>query len=498
LTGRAGICLCLAEETLEADLRHVTALRKRIDLVELRVDHLKAQERASAGRLPRLAGVPAILTVRRTRDGGLFNGDERERLALLDRLVDAGFAYVDIEEDLQAPGLEARIAGAGARIIRSLHDFSGVPHDLSSRLAGLARNRNEIPKAAVMPNTCAELARILHLFKAHQGKEKVFLGMGDIGFPTRVLAARLGSAWCYSSPTAECIAPGQIDPIALEEEYRYRSIGPDTGIYGVIGNPIMHSRSPGIHNRGFAALGRDAVYLPFLVPDLEGFWAVADALEIKGLSVTVPHKQAVLAGVRDRDALVEATGACNTITRKRVGAWQGTNTDIQGFLIPLRAAYTGSIPSSLAATVIGAGGAARSIVYALASIGAQVLVLNRTLEHARAIAADFRVEYAGLDAAGLQRARRHADLIVQTTSVGMAPNTSADPAPELRFSGREIVYELIYAPQATVFVKRALQAGCRVIYGRHMLLEQAKRQFFLFTGAEYPSDLSEFLADDPD
>jgi 3-dehydroquinate dehydratase/shikimate dehydrogenase len=108
------------------------------------------------------------------------------------------------------------------------------------------------------------------------------------------------------------------------------------------------------------------------------------------------------------------------------------------------------------------------------------------------------VEYAGLDAAGLQRARRHADLIVQTTSVGMAPNTSADPAPELRFSGREIVYELIYAPQATVFVKRALQAGCRVIYGRHMLLEQAKRQFFLFTGAEYPSDLSEFLADDPD
>jgi 3-dehydroquinate dehydratase/shikimate dehydrogenase len=230
------------------------------------------------------------------------------------------------------------------------------------------------------------------------------------------------------------------------------------------------------------------------VDDLDGFWAVADALEIGGLSVTVPYKQAVISRLSVRDQLVEATGACNTLTRAPgIGPWQGTNTDVEGFLAPLRAAMGGVIPRGLCATVIGAGGAARAVVHALKASNARVLVLNRTTERGRELAAAFSVSHAGLDEAGFRQARDFADLIVQTTSAGMSPDTAADPAPGLKFRGQEIVYELLYAPPTTAFLQRALDAGCRVVRGKKMLVGQAMEQFRLFTGSAYPADLKAAL-----
>ncbi len=320
--------------------------------------------------------------------------------------------------------------------------------------------------------------------------------MGEVGFPTRVLALRLGSTWSYASPSDHAVAPGQVTPVALEDVYRFRQLTPSTAVFGVIGNPVLHSRSPVIHNRGFACLGIDAVYLPFHVPDLDGFWKVADILAITGLSVTVPHKQAVLGLSVRGDKRVQAVGACNTLTRTRApGAWRGTNTDGEGFLAPLRAAFGGAIPTGLRATVVGAGGAARSVVAALKESGARVLVLNRTVDTARDLAEVFGAESGGIDAEGMDAARGFSDLIVQTTSVGMTPqDEDSDPAPGLGFSGREIVYELVYSPAKTCFVRRALSAGCRVVYGREMLVAQATRQFQLFTGSEYPASLLPELA----
>lgn len=428
--------------------------------------------------------------MRRVRDGGKFNGTEQDRLALLRRLAGQGFAYVDIEEDLQAPELEEVIRRGGARIVRSLHDFSRVPPGLSARFASLARGPSEIPKAAVTPTTCAQLAELLEVFHAPGNQERVLLGMGDIGFPTRVLAPHLGSSWCYASPTAQAVAPGQVTPISLEDVYRFRSIGRSTAIFGVMGNPVMHSRSPLIHNRGFSALGIDAVYLPFLVPDLDGFWKVADALQIRGLSVTVPHKQAVLGPMVRADAHARLVGACNTLMREGAGSsWSGTNTDGEGFLAPLLAVFGGAIPPGLGVTVIGAGGAARAVVAALGSLGARVLVLNRTIENARSLAAAFGAHAGGLDAAGFGSEKDFSDLVVQTTSAGMSPLEDVDPAPGLAFSGSEIVYELVYSPRKTRFLQRSEKAGCRIVYGRQMLIAQAMRQFQLFVNASYPASL---------
>jgi 3-dehydroquinate dehydratase/shikimate dehydrogenase len=424
----------------------------------------------------------------------MFRGPESERVALLRRLAGGGFTHVDIEEDLRAPALDAEIRESGARIVRSLHDLSGVPPGLFNRFSALARRPDEIPKAAVTPTTCAQLAELLDVFRGLADSEKILLGMGEIGFPTRVLAPRLGSSWCYASPTARAVAPGQVTPTTLEEVYRFRDLTPSTAVFGVIGNPVMHSRSPVIHNRGFKALGIDAVYLPFLVPDLDGFWKVADAMAIRGLSVTVPHKQAVLGPAVHGDEMVRAVGECNTLVRSDGrGPWNGTNTDGEGFLAPLRARFGGALPTGLGATVFGAGGAARSVVAALRGAGARVLVLNRTIENSRKLAAEFGTSSGGIDAKGMESARAFSDVIVQTTSVGMTPLEEADPAPGFRFSGSEIAYELVYSPEKTRFVRKALEAGCTVVYGREMLVAQAMRQFLLFTGFEYPPSLFEEL-----
>lgn len=462
--------------------------RRHIDLLELRADFLRPEEAVLAGALPDKVDLPVILTLRRTREGGRFSAGERERVQLLSRLAGAGFSFFDLEEDLVSPSLDQRIARTGAGVIRSFHDTDGVPADLGKRIVGLARSAREIPKAAVTPRGALDLLRILETFRTLGDIPKVLLGMGDYGFPTRVLAPKLGSFFCYSSLPGQAAAPGHIDPASLDDIYRYHQITGNTEVYGVIGNPVMHSLSPVIHNTGLSYLRRNAVYLPFLVDELAPFFQVADVLDIRGLSVTIPHKETVIGLLARADEAVTASGACNTLRRGPDGRWRGTNTDSAGFLSPLSGVFGASIPSGLGVTVIGAGGASRAIVHALVRSEARVLILNRTLDRARRLARLFKAQAAGLDEPGIDLMSGFNDLIVNATSVGMSPHADEDPVPGYRFSGREVAYDLVYVPKTTRFLRRALAAGCRVVRGRQMLLAQAREQFRIFTGSEYPVD----------
>jgi 3-dehydroquinate dehydratase/shikimate dehydrogenase len=149
--------------------------------------------------------------------------------------------------------------------------------------------------------------------------------------------------------------------------------------------------------------------------------------------------------------------------------------------------------------VIGAGGASRAVVHALVSSGARVLVLNRTAPKAELLAREFKVLSASLES-GFKLMEGYNDLIVQATKVGMSPQEDADPLPAYQFTGRETVFDLVYVPQTTVFLQRALAAGCRVITGEQMLLAQAFEQFRFFTGSDYPEaakmGLSQFTRPD--
>lgn len=478
------VCLSLTERTIRENLACVERERHRLDVVEVRADFLEAAELEGLKSFPRRAGVPAILTFRRSGDGGVQAITERERLAALERALEGEWAFVDFEHDLEAPHLEAKAAQQGAEVIRSFRDFSGVPADLGLRLKRLARGPRELPKAEVTPRSLADLLRILDVAELLGDSTAILVGMGEWGFASRVLPGRFASVLTYCSGGRTKTAAGHVDSQTLRETYRIGETTPRTRIFCVIGNPVLHSRSPWIHNRGYRSLGIDAVYVPIQVDRIEDFAALADRLPIEGASVTVPHKEAVRSLLASTDESVDRAGACNTLVRREAG-WRGFNTDIAGFLAPLRARL-GDRLAGRRALVVGAGGAARAVVAGLVSAGCSVTIVNRTEPRAQALASEFG---CGWVRTGELEARF--DIVVQATSVGMSPKEGVDPLPSYRFDGSETLYELIYAPPRTLFVERAERAGCGIIGGREMLLQQAYAQFRLFTGKEYPQGAAE-------
>ena len=484
---RSRLCLVLPGKTLEENSGLISRYRNKIDAAEIRADFLNSGEYAYLKRFPSRVDVPLIFTLRRESDGGRFKGTEYDRKKIILRAIsddeDTKWQYIDLEEGFHDPDVAARVSAAGIKVIRSFHDFNGVPSDLNRRILNIAQASGELPKAAVMPRSSRDLLRLIHVSQELKGVDKILIGMGDFGLPTRILSGWFGSTVSYASPDRKEVAPGHLDPDILTGLYRFKEIDENTKIFGVIGNPVMHSASPQIHNTGFFHHKINAVYIPFLVDDLEAFFKTAEILPIQGFSVTIPHKEGVVEFLSRKDDSVEKVKACNTVYRKNT-EWMGANTDVDGFLLPLFKKWGRPLPETRRATVIGAGGASRAVIHALTAQGVRVLVLNRTIKRAERLAEEFNCLWGELTEESINRIDHHSDLIVQTTSAGMEPDVEIDPIPFFHFKGNETVYELIYKPGTTVLLKRALDSGCPIIRGEEMLLAQALYQFRLFTGKE--------------
>ncbi|GAB4222578.1 MAG: hypothetical protein Kow009_14470 [Spirochaetales bacterium] len=381
--------------------------------------------------------------------------------------------------------------------IQSLDGKDVAGRGLDSLQQGLSAER-DVLHVTMSPAGWKEIASLMERFLLplrgqKQEIRRSFLVEGPWGFPFQVLATWLGSYFTYTSPRGR--GP-LVDPVTLHTVYRYPALGERTSLFGIIGNPVLHSRSPYLHNRGYEFLGLDAVYVPFPVDQLESFFPVARKFGIRGLSVTIPHKEGVLKYCDWCEEAVHAVGACNTLVFSEDGI-KGYNTDVEGFLAPLNEFFPRL--GGVRALVIGAGGASRSVVYGLAREGARVLVLNRTVERAESLVKEMEktlhlqpgiLEVGSLDQEAIAKAEQfRPDLVVQSTSCGMHPREAEDPFPSYPFRGEEVVYDLVYAPRETRFLKHAREAGCKVIYGDSMLVHQAFRQFLLFTGREYPRQL---------
>ncbi|MBL7006093.1 MAG: shikimate dehydrogenase [Spirochaetia bacterium] len=484
------ICLTLTEKNMENNLLQYQKYEDLVDVIELRVDMLEGEIPIDTiVRFPVLVEKPVILSCRKEKDGGKFSQGERTRLTLLRKIVKGKFSYIELEEDMGRNELETIIKQNGIEIIRSFYDFTGVPGNIFKRMQKISQ-QGEIPKAAVTPKSFADTARIFEgETELKNIEKKILLGMGDFGVPTRILYKRTGSLFGFcSAPGSTRGVPGYLTPELMKNLYKADTISHKTAIYGIIGNPVMHTASPAIHNPGFHKLGIDAVYIPFLVDSVRSFFAFSEKIGIKGFSVTIPHKQNVLPYLGVISNEVKQIGSCNTVVQTKK-LWKGINTDYYGFLHPIQEDLeTGTIKKAL---VIGAGGAARSVVWALRNYGCSVYIVNRTFETAARLAArtgSAAVPKSELALLSLKDSQNKPDLVVQTTSVGMEPTVGQDPSEEYIFNGDEIVYDLIYKPRRTRFINRASQAGCRIVYGYEMLYAQGLLQFKTFTGKEYPQN----------
>jgi 3-dehydroquinate dehydratase/shikimate dehydrogenase len=495
----ARICLCLTGKTLARDKELLERYEKYVDLAELRVDCLDPDERLLIRRFPPMVKVPVILTIRRKRDGGFFVDGEGARIILLSKglaFAEAdrryNFAYVDLEEDLDVPSLEEAARAFGTRIIRSFHDFQGVGQNLAGRFRALVHAGDEIIKAAVMPQSMADVVRVYEAARELRDMEKIILCMGDYGTNTRILAELLGSHLTYTSVKGEADiqpgAPGQLCPQELVDLYRFRSITRKTRIFGIVGFPLKATSSPAFFNAVFTQQNIDAVYIPFPSDSLESFMKLADLIGLESASVTIPYKAEILPYLKVRSAEVDFIKACNTIVRRPEG-WTGANTDARGFSDVLLKFIGKKNLKGKRVTIIGAGGAARAVAAEVHRLKGKALILNRTVFRARDLAGSYRFAWAGLDDRGVSLMADYADIIVQTTSVGMEPDVNADPLELYEFSGREVVMDLIYKPETTHLLKRAALAGCPIRNGRDMLIRQAQYQYTQFFGEDFPVQL---------
>jgi Shikimate 5-dehydrogenase len=489
------ICLVLTAPTIKEDLALVELYRPWIDIAELRVDCLSADERIYFRRFPEMANIPCILTIRRKSDGGQYLEGEGSRTAFMARgLAFAetdhrkNFSYIDLEEDLQVPSIEEAARAFGTRIIRSVHNMTGPETDIRNRIRILRRTKDEIAKIAFQPRSLADVTRLFREAKTCAGEEYILIAMGQYGLPSRILAPILGSSITFTSSEENIKRQqnplGQLDPVTINEIYHIRSITERTRIFGVTGNPLVATSSPLIHNKGYWKQKIDAVYLPIKAETVEEAIAFAEETGIAGLSVTFPFKESVLPDLDQISAQTGEIGACNTILNKD-GCWLGYNTDAPGFSRALLEFLGKKDLRNLKISIIGAGGAARAIVHAVHELKGKACIFNRTTDKARELAEQYNYKWATLDAGNRILLESYSDVIIQTTNVGMSPEVDADPIDFYAFNGHEMVYDVIYHPERTRMLKRAQRAGCKTCNGYTMLQYQAYLQYKLFTGEDY-------------
>jgi len=480
------LCVTIAGDSLsQMTAKQRELARQGARLVELRLDYLPRE--IDLRKLLDGRPCPVVVTCRRGCDGGRFRGGEAERLALLRMAIALGADYVDLEEDVAA-GIPR--SGQSRRIV-SHHDFQGTPDDLESihrRMAGLDA---DLLKIVTLATHTHDNLRILKLVRAAEIPTIGFC-MGDIGTASRILAGRFGSPWSYAADEPQnAVAPGQVSFQQMTELYRYDAIGPQTEVYGVIADPVGHSLSPLIHNAAFQLRGLDKVYVPLRVPpaDLPQFMDDAAELGLRGLSVTIPHKEAILPKLGQAEAAVGGIGAANTAIYDG-RQWLGYNTDYQAAMGSLEDAMGGphdgvSPVKDRTALVLGSGGVGKAIAYGLALRQARVVLCDGLNARAEQLAGRLACRWVPWD----DRHTVAADVVINATPLGMHPKVDQSPLDETSLGAGAVVFDAVYNPEETMLLRAARRRGCKVVSGVDMFVRQACLQFQLFTGQEGPADL---------
>ena len=492
-------------------------------LIEWRVDALATQPMAGDAitRLVADAPAPCIVTIRPTWEGGEYDGDDGTRAELFETLLAADFPprYIDIElaawqrdaalRRIVEHTREHQASDRRTSLILSSHDFETRPANLLQRIEQMTNEPAcDVVKIAWMARSLRDNLEASDVLRARQ-KPTIALCMGPFGVMSRVLAKKFGALLTFVADSDEAMtAPGQPTLDQLLSRYRFASITKDTAVYGIVGWPVEHSKSPAFHNAGFSAVNHDAVYLPLPIPpEYEHFKATMfamlgdAALNFRGASVTIPHKEHLVRFLNEQggtvDELARHIGAANTLIVDDDNAPRCTNTDAPAAVDALCDGM-GIAREQLCGqkcAIMGAGGVARAIAVALAQVGCDVIIFNRTQDKARALAA----ELSAIDLPGRIVPGKPGrigcgcfPILINCTPIGMAGGPASDQSPldvlgadEGEALGPEVtVMDTVYAPLRTPLIEQAMAAGARVITGDAMFAKQAAMQFKVWTGSE--------------
>jgi 3-dehydroquinate dehydratase/shikimate dehydrogenase len=478
------VCLALSGDTVDDMLAIAESMARDNPFLEFRLDYLK-QPLAALPKIHRFLEthqyVTAIGTCRRADNDGKFKGSLASQLEVLTKANAAGCQIVDLE--LQSalkskPEAIARLRSR-ARLILSFHDFRAT-RNLDDTLEKMLKIPADFYKVVSTATTLSDNVTMMKFLQKQSDKHALIgLCMGEQGIISRVLSVRAGSVFTFGAVSADLkTAPGQVSAHDLRSIYRIDQVDAATRVYGVAGDPIEHSLSPVIMNTALRRENVNGVYLPLHAKTLKDLINCVREIPLHGLSVTMPYKQTILAHLDNTDAHTTKIGACNTVVRGQDGKLYGFNTDVAGVVRPLEQRLSIEKAKVL---VLGAGGAARAAVFGLKERGAEVWILNRTSVKAQKLARQAK-------ARTIKRAdlRKNAfDVIINATPVGMG-NTRDCPLKDEEIQAR-VVFDMVYDPVETHLLQVARAKGIAVRPGVEMFVQQAARQFEIWTGKPAPA-----------
>jgi 3-dehydroquinate dehydratase / shikimate dehydrogenase len=436
--------------------------------IELRLDLFPSIDIEYIKNFLQNSSCPVMFTLRKTSQGGKFQGTESEREILIQRLLALEPPFFDLESDMDTKFLQKAIKKyPKTKFILSYHNFQETPADLESIYSLMQKYPVFSYKIAAMANSTNDALRMLLFVKKHPKASVICMGeKGEFG---RILGPIVGNVINYASLSSEeRSAPGQLSVDELVDIYNYPALNEQTSIYGLIGDPVEKSPGHLYHNARFREQSLNAIYVKMKVKpeELSEFIPLAMAFGMRGLSVTIPLKEKIWPFLDKVEPAVKEIGAINTLLFEN-GQIIGTNTDGLG---ALDAIEKKSLVRGKKLVLVGAGGAARSIVFEAKARGADVLILNRTLQKGKELAKDL-----GCTAGGLDELPADYDILINCSSNGM----SIDPE---KIKPKTMVMDIVYSPRETDFLREALQKNCEIVYGDEMFLNQAARQNAFWTG----------------
>ena len=423
-----------------------------------------------------------IATCRRASNGGKFKGTVAAQLEVLSKAAAAGCQLVDVELQTvsKIKPQQLQKLRSQAAVVLSFHDFHATKK-LDETLAKMEQYPADFYKVVSTATTLYDNVLMMKFLEKQSDRHSlVGLCMGEQGIISRVLGVRAGSAFTFAAVSpGEQTAPGQVTAQDLRSVYRIEQVDVATRAYGVAGDPVSHSLSPIIMNTAMRRENVNAVYLALHAKTLKDLLACVRDIPIHGLSITMPYKEAILQHLDNTDSHTSKIGACNTVVRAQDGKLYGFNTDTAGVVRPLEQRLT---LEGARVLVLGAGGAARAAAFGLKERGCEVFILNRSVAPAQKLARQAKARTVKRP----DLKKLAFDVIINATPVGMANNRES-PLNENEINAK-YVFDMVYDPAETRFLKAARERGAQVIPGIEMFVHQAARQFEIWTGKPAPWD----------
>jgi 3-dehydroquinate dehydratase/shikimate dehydrogenase len=463
------ICVSIAPKNMKEAQSQLLEAGKLADVVEVRIESIADLNIDELLKQPRQE---VIITNRSSQK----KYSKIDLVSILYRAIEAGAEYVDIEIRAGTTVISNLMRFAveyGTQLIISHHCFSKTPNDIFSPYSRMKKLRPHIIKLVSYANDICDNIRIFNLLEmAKKGHYRLScFSMGEKGEISRILAPRFKGyiTYCSHEEGSET-AQGQIPVNKLLNVYNYSSINEQTKIFGLVGNPVSHSRGIYIHNEFFKINNLNAVYVNFLVDDFRKYFR-RFIKYVHGMSITIPHKENAVIILKNLSPEAEATKSVNTIikTNQRI---TGYNTDALAAIKILKKKL-----EDKSVAVLGTGGTARSAIYAAKSTGAIVTVFGRNIKKAKRLSREFACGFSSIEEMGKIKKM---DVIINTTPVGMQPDINSSPIPKEILNKNMLVVDFVYTPPVTKLLKDARNCGCEIIPGTKIFKEQAKLQQELF------------------